>query len=154
MSDGTVDLTPYLGDGPVTCGGVELGRLTSLRFTPSPPRPRPLDGPGYLVISRGEPMPGQPVLVGSMPDGIAGGVAEWTAGRIAEADGMAAPAEGEPGWYVPAGAVWCPRCGDQNWAEVTRLCITCTYGDDSYADGAFSAGWSAEAADRARLQRD
>lgn len=158
MIDGrdVVDLTPYLGDGPMTAGGVELGQPTSVTFTryTPPPRPRPLDGPGYLVISRGEPMPGQPVLIGSMPHGIAGGVTEWAAGRIGEADGMTAPAEGEPGWYVPAGAEWCPRCGDVNWAESTRLCITCTDGDDSYAGGAFAAGWSAEAAERATLQRD
>jgi hypothetical protein len=37
---------------------------------------------------------------------------------------------GEPGWYVPAGADWCPRCGDRNWDGESRLCITCSHGDD------------------------
>lgn len=32
---------------------------------------------------------------------------------------------GEPGWYVPAGATHCPRCGDGNW-DKRRICLTCT----------------------------
>jgi hypothetical protein len=34
--------------------------------------------------------------------------------------------EGQPGWYVPAGQDICPRCGDQNFHETERICITCT----------------------------
>jgi hypothetical protein len=64
--------------------------------------------------------------------------------------GANAPAEGEPGWYVPPGALRCPRCGDQNWETPSRRCITCTDGDDGYADGVFADGWSVEAAERAR----
>jgi hypothetical protein len=155
-----VDLSPYVGQLTVgddaAAPALDVSRLTFRRAGPPPA----LDGPGYLVVHRGELVPGAPVLVGRMPDGIAGGVAEWSESRIAVADGMVAPAEGEPGWYVPEGATHCPRCGDQNW-DVTRKCITCTDGDDGYADGAFAAGWSAEAgeqaradAERARLQRD
>lgn len=33
--------------------------------------------------------------------------------------------EGTAGWYVPAGADYCPRCGDINWNPDTRQCITC-----------------------------
>lgn len=152
-----VDLSPYLAqsDVPMAAGGVsEIGQPTFVRFRPSPPAPSVLDGPGYLVLSRGELAPGAEVAIGRMPNGIGGGVAEWTAGRIGEADGMAAPAVGGvPGWYVPAGALWCPRCGDQNWDE-GRRCITCTDGDDAYAGGAFADGWSTVAAERATLQRD
>ncbi len=49
---------------------------------------------------------------------------------------------GEVGWYVPAGAHWCPRCGDQNWDD-NRLCLTCTYGDSGYRDGLYANGWHA-----------
>lgn len=34
--------------------------------------------------------------------------------------------EGTPGWYVPAGQDICPRCGDQNYDDADRICITCT----------------------------
>jgi hypothetical protein len=114
-----------------------------------------LDGPGYLVLSRGELAPGAPVAIGRMPHGIGGGVAEWTVGRIAEADAMTA-VSGEVGWYVPAGAIACPRCGDQNWETPSRRCITCTDGDDAFAGGAFAGGWSEEAAEQARanVERD
>jgi hypothetical protein len=158
MSDDadTLGLSPYLGgldavraaavDGLGAVAGPALRYLSPFDF----PHPRlALDGPGYLVIHRGELAPGAPVAIGTMPRGLAGGVDEWTAGTIAEADGMAAPTTGEPGWYVPEGAERCPRCKDQNW-DHRRRCITCTDGDDGYADGAFAAGWSAEAADRAR----
>jgi hypothetical protein len=37
---------------------------------------------------------------------------------------------GEPGSYLPVGQDWCPRCGDTNADEVTRLCLSCTYPDD------------------------
>lgn len=151
---GFVDLSPYLVDAelaaPAAAAGVtELGQPTFVRFRPTPPPPSVLDGPGYLVIHRGELAPGAPVAIGTMPRGIAGGVDSWTVGTIAEADGMAAPVEGEPGWYVPAGATHCPRCGDQNWTEARR-CITCTDGDDAYADGAFAEGWSPAATEQAR----
>lgn len=152
-----VDLSPYLAHDATPAaarGATELGQPAFVRFRPSSPAPSVLDGPGYLVLSRGELAPGAEVAIGRMPAGIGGGVAEWTAGRIAEADGMAAPAVGgEPGWYVPAGAIACPRCGDQNWDE-SRRCITCTDGDDAYAEGAFAGGWSEAAAERARAALD
>lgn len=147
-----LDFSPHVAHIGQT--GQPAGELVPMiRFRPSPPPPSVLDGPGYLVLHR-DLTPGAPVMVGRMPHGIGGGVDEWTAGTIAEADGMTA-AEGEVGWYVPAGALWCPRCGDQNWDE-GRRCITCTDGDDAYADGAFAGGWSPAAAERARaaLQRD
>lgn len=56
------------------------------------------------------------------------------------------PVAGEVGWHVPDGATRCPRCGDQNWEEQTRLCITCTHGDDGYQGGRFRNGWSARVA--------
>lgn len=43
--------------------------------------------------------------------------------------------------HVPAGAERCPRCGDINYDPDTLVCITCTYGDDGYADGRFCDGW-------------
>lgn len=60
-----------------------MSRPAFVRFRPAEPTPSVLDGPGYLVVSRGEPVPGAPVMVGRMPAGIGGGVAEWTEGRIA-----------------------------------------------------------------------
>jgi ribosomal protein L37E len=39
------------------------------------------------------------------------------------------PLDGTPGFYVPAGQHHCPHCGDTNFEEVTRLCMTCTYPD-------------------------
>lgn len=53
--------------------------------------------------------------------------------------------EGDVGWFVPVGALRCPRCRDQNWDESTRLCLTCTYGCWAYADGIFAGGWSERA---------
>lgn len=144
-----VDLSPYVGQLAIgdddQAPALDVTRLMFRRATP----PRPLDGPGYLVIHRGELGelgPGSPVAIGTMPRGIAGGVDEWTVGTIAAADG---PAEGVPGWYVPEGAEACPRCGDQNWTAA-RMCITCTDGDDAYAGGAFADGWSPAALERAR----
>lgn len=125
--------------------------LFAFRWVNGVAAPQSLDGPGYVVL--GEFEPGAAVRVGRMPDGVAGGVAEWMDGRIDGVDGMAAPAEGVPGWYVPAGATHCPRCGDQNW-ETDRRCITCTDGDDGYADGAFADGWSADGYARAHGYAD
>lgn len=34
--------------------------------------------------------------------------------------------EGQPGWCVPTGQDNCPRCGDTNFEDDTRVCITCT----------------------------
>jgi hypothetical protein len=61
----------------------------------------------------------------------------------------AAAVAGVAGWYVPAGQDHCPRCGDTNFDE-RRRCITCTDGDDAYADGLFADGWSADAGELAR----
>lgn len=152
MTDEPVWLDASPSIGPLgTAGRVHEALVDAmvgpaLRF-PAPPRP---DGPGYLVLSRGDLVPGAPVAIGAMPRGIGGGVAEWTLGRVAEAPDLAAAVEGEAGWFVPEGAVHCPRCGDQNWETPRRRCITCTDGDDSYAGGVFAAGWSVEAGARAR----
>lgn len=51
---------------------------------------------------------------------------------IVATDQMFVIQRGEPGWYVPADATHCPRCGDQNWDD-TRLCLTCTHPDDPYS---------------------
>lgn len=32
---------------------------------------------------------------------------------------------GVVGWFVPDGAICCPRCRDINWDEKTRECFTC-----------------------------
>lgn len=144
-----LDFSPAIGQ--LGQSGQPAGEVVPFRYARPTPPPA-LDGPGYLVVYRGELAPGSPVAIGTMPAGLAGGVDEWRPGRIAEADGMPAPAEGEPGWYVPEGAIACPRCGDQNWTAA-RLCITCTDGDDAYADGAFAAGWSPAALERARAHR-
>lgn len=93
-----VDLSPYVGELRVgddpDAPALDVSRL---RFRRAAPPPSPLDGPGYLVVHDGSLQPGAPVLVGSMPHGIAGGVTEWRASTITEVDGVAAPAEGEPG---------------------------------------------------------
>ncbi len=145
-----VDLSPYVGRLAIgdddQAPALDVSRLTFRRERPRPP----LDGPGYLVVHRGELGPGSPVAIGTMPRGISGGVGEWAQGRVASVDGEAVA--GEPGWYVPVGASSCPRCGDQNW-DVTRKCITCTDGDDGYAGGAFRDGWSVSAAERLGILR-
>lgn len=149
----TLDFSGYLGaprldsvSSPDACaefGDLALPGTPFVAFRPRrEPAPGALDGPGYVVL-HADLVPGSAVVVGRMPDGIAGGVAEWVEARVGEVDGMPAPAVGEPGWYVPAGAAHCPRCGDQNWESVGRRCITCTDGDDAYAGGRFAEGWSA-----------
>jgi hypothetical protein len=95
MTDGPriadfVDLSPYvlgaeLGEGS---DAVEVPALVEVRWHREP-APSPLDGPGYLVIHRGELAelgPGDAVAIGRMPHGIAGGVAEWTVGTLAGDD--------------------------------------------------------------------
>jgi hypothetical protein len=131
--------------------GSEHERGPTLRYV-GKATPPPVTRSGYLVVSRGPIVPGSQVAVGHMPEGL-GGPVHWRPGSVTVVDDMVAPAEGEPGWYVPVGAGHCPRCKDQNWDD-RRRCITCTDGDDAYADGAFADGWSAEAAERARALRD
>jgi hypothetical protein len=92
-----VDLSPYLADGAGVMLPAEAEApavpwdgppLVLFRSRPAPPSP--LDGPGYLVIHRGELAelgPGDAVAIGRMPRGIAGGVDDWTVGTIAEVDG-------------------------------------------------------------------
>jgi hypothetical protein len=36
--------------------------------------------------------------------------------------------EGDVGFLVLGD--WCDRCGDTNFDEATRVCLTCTYPDD------------------------
>lgn len=45
-------------------------------------------------------------------------------------------------FHVPVGADWCPRCGDTNYDEASRTCITCAHGDDAYRGGEFRNGRS------------
>lgn len=39
-----------------------------------------------------------------------------------------AAVEGEVGFLVLD--AWCDRCGDTNYDEATRVCLTCTFPDD------------------------
>ncbi|MEU5157327.1 hypothetical protein [Glycomyces sp. NPDC021274] len=36
-------------------------------------------------------------------------------------------ATGQVGWFVPEGTDICPYCGDQNFHEADRLCISCNH---------------------------
>lgn len=92
-----VDLSPYLAaaEAAPTTGAAESGLPESVvMFRPRrEPAPGALDRPGYVVL-HADPVVGGEVLVGRMPDGIAGGVAEWTRGVLTSVDGETVPAEG------------------------------------------------------------
>lgn len=60
-------------------------------------------------------------------DSIAWSTAEVASGWTSETVSPHPAVDGEVGFFVVGD--WCDRCGDQNYDETTRACLTCTFPD-------------------------